>query len=259
VADLHDKVTTLRSLHRPGDPLLLANVWDVAGAKMVQELGYSAVATSSSAVAHAFGEDDSDCMPIDIAFGVVERVTRAVDLPVTADLEAGYQLAAREFVQRLLAAGAVGCNLEDSDHHGPGILVDIESASQRIADVRQAAKEAGVDIVINARVDTYVRHVGDAQEQLAEGVRRGRAYLAAGADCVYPIMISDEMAIGAFVDGVGGPVNVNLRANTPPLETLRRLNVARVSLGGGLFRIALTAARQAAEAFKAGALFGGSQ
>ena len=255
--DLPTKAAQLRQLHRPGDPLLLANVWDVAGAKMVAELGYAAVATSSSAVAHAFGQPDADSMPLEVAFGVVERVANAVDLPVTADLEAGYQLSARDFVSRLIAAGAVGCNLEDGDHHGGGVLVDVDTAAERIASVRRAATEAGVPIVINARVDTYVRHVGDAEQQLTEGIRRGRAYLAAGADCVYPIMISDERAIGSFVDGVGGPVNVNLRAGTPRLDTLRRLNVARVSLGGGLFRIASTAARQAAEAFQAGTLFAG--
>ena len=246
---------TLRALHRPGDPLLLANVWDVATAKMVEELGFAAVATSSSAVAHAFGEQDHDCMPLDIAFDLVGRVAGAVSLPVTADLEAGYQLPAGELLERIIAAGAAGLNIEDSDHHGQGVLVELEKQVERIATVRSAAQKAGVNLVINARVDTYVRYVGEAPEQLSEGVRRGRAYLAAGADCVYPIMISDERAIGAFVDGVGGPVNVNMRPETPTLDTLRRLNVARVSLGGGLFRIAITAARQAAEALRAGTLF----
>ena len=255
MSDLAAQAAALRSLHRPGDPVLLANVWDVASAKMMEELGYNAVATSSSAVAHAFGEQDSDVMPLDVAFGVVERVARAVSVPVTADLEAGYQLPAEDFVRRVLAAGAAGFNLEDSDHHGSGVLVDEDKQAERIAAVRAAAGTAGVDVVINARVDVYVRHVGDAANQLKEGVQRGRAYLAAGADCVYPIMISDERAIGDFVQGVGGNVNVNMRAGTPPLDVLRRLNVARVSLGGGLYRIAQTAARQAAEALRAGTLF----
>ncbi|HVA25674.1 MAG TPA: isocitrate lyase/phosphoenolpyruvate mutase family protein [Chloroflexota bacterium] len=255
MADLASQAAALRGLHRVGEPLLLANVWDVASAKMVEEVGFSAVATSSSAVAHAFGELDTDGMPLEVAFGAVERVAKAVSLPVTADLEAGYQLPADELVRRVLAAGAVGLNLEDSDHHGSGVLVDLETQTERIAAVRRAARKAGVDVVINARVDVYVRRVGDAGQQLKEGVRRGRAYLAAGADCVYPITISDEHAIGAFVDGVGGAVNVNMRAGTPPLDVLRRLNVARVSLGGGLFRIAITAAKQAAEALRAGTLF----
>lgn len=253
--DLAAKAAALRDLHKPGDPLLLANVWDVASAKMVEELGYSAAATSSSAIAHAFGQPDTDSMPLDVAFGTVERVASAIALPVTADLEAGYQLPADEFVRRLLATGAVGCNLEDGDHHGPGPLVPIEAHAERVAAVKAAAAKAGVAVVVNARVDVYVRHIGEADVQLKEGIQRGRAYLAAGADCVYPIMISDEQAIGAFVDGVGGNVNVNLRQGTPPLATLRRLNVARVSMGGGLFRIAITAARQAAESFRAGTLY----
>jgi 2-methylisocitrate lyase-like PEP mutase family enzyme len=255
MADIPAAAEALRALHKPGDPLLLANAWDVASAKLSEELGFSAVATTSSAIALAFGVADTDSMPLDIAFGVVQRIASAVSLPVTADLEAGYQLSATEFVDRLLAAGAAGCNLEDSDHHGPDVLVDAEKQAARISAVRQAARAAGSDIVINARVDTYVRHVGEPREQLVAGVARGRAYLAAGADCVYPIMISDERAIGDFVQGVGGPVNVNLRASTPPLDTLRRLGVARVSLGGGLFRLALNAAHEAADAFKTGALF----
>ncbi|MDE3076445.1 MAG: isocitrate lyase/phosphoenolpyruvate mutase family protein [Chloroflexota bacterium] len=250
------KAAALRELHRPGDPLLLANVWDVASAKMVEELGYAAVATSSAAVAHALGEQDADVMPPDAAFGVVERVAKAVAVPVTADLEAGYRLPAEELVRGLLAAGAVGLNLEDSDHHGPGALVDVEEQAERLAAVRVAARKAGVEVVINARVDTYVRHVGDADTQLREGIRRGRAYLEAGADCVYPIMIQDAKAIGAFVDGVGGPVNVNLRSGSPPLTVLRQLNVARVSLGGGLFRFAMNAARDAGRALLEGTLFG---
>ena len=253
--DLAANAAALRSLHRPGNPVLLANVWDVASAKMMEELGFKAVATSSSAVAHAFGEQDTDVMPVEIAFGMVQRVAQAVSLPVTADLEAGYQLAADEFVRRVLAAGAVGFNLEDSDHHGSGVLVDLDKQTQRIAAMRAAAKSAGVEVVINARVDTYVRHVGDAAEQLKEGVRRGRAYLEAGADCVYPIMINDEKAIGDFVQGVGGNVNVNMRAGTPSLPVLKRLNVARVSLGGGLYRVAQTAARQTAEQLLAGTLY----
>jgi 2-methylisocitrate lyase-like PEP mutase family enzyme len=253
--DLAAAAAQLRSLHRPGDPLLLANAWDVASARLTEELGFAAVATSSSAVAGAFGHADTDSMPVEVAFGTVQRIAAAVNVPVTADLEAGYQLQPIDFVKRLLAAGAVGFNYEDGDHHGGAVLLDMEPQAERIAALRQAAKSAGVDVVINARVDVYVRHIGEPDVQLAEGVRRGKAYLAAGADCVYPIMIKDERAIGDFVQGVGGPVNVMLRADTPKLDVLRRLGVARVSLGGGLCRIALTAARQAAEAMRAGTLY----
>jgi 2-methylisocitrate lyase-like PEP mutase family enzyme len=146
----------------------------------------------------------------------------------------------------------VGFNLEDSDHHGSGSLVDLDVQASKIVSVRAAARDLGVDVVINARVDTFVRHLDNAVE---EGVRRGRAYLAAGADCVYPIMIQEEADIAAFVNGVGGPVNVNIRPVTPSLAVLRRLNVARVSMGGGLFRIALNAAHDAAAAFQAGTLY----
>ncbi len=247
--------TTLRELHKPGDPLLLANVWDAASARMVEELGFPALATSSAAVAATLGENDTDSMPAELAFGAVRRIASAVALPVTADLEAGYGLSAQEFVTRLLASGAVGCNLEDSDHHGEGSLVDLDVQTTRITGVKEAARRAGVDIVLNARVDAWVRHIGEPDMQLAEGIRRGRAYLAAGADCVYPILLGDERGIGAFVDGVGGPVNVMFRKGVPSLDVLRRLGVARVSLAGALFRAAMAAAKTTAEQFRAGTLF----
>jgi 2-methylisocitrate lyase-like PEP mutase family enzyme len=253
MTDLAAKAETLRALHKPGDPLLLANVWDVASAKMVAELGAPAIATSSSAVALSFGERDADCMPLDVAFGVVERVARNVTLPVTADLEAGYQLEPAELVRRMVAAGAVGLNYEDSDHHsGNGGVVDVDGQAERVAAIRAAAKAAGVPIVINARVDIYVRHIGEGEAQQAEGVRRGRAYLEAGADCVYPIFIDGEQTIGDLVQRVGGNVNVNFRATGLTVAQLAKLNVARISMAGGLFRVGLNGAKAAAEAFLKG-------
>ena len=257
MADLDTLARTLRSLHRPGEPLLLANAWDVVSAKLVEELGFSALATSSHAVADAFGEKDDDCMPADVAFGAVHRMAAAVSLPVTADLEAGYQLPAKQFAQRLLAAGAVGCNLEDSSHHAEGPLVEMERQAEYLRAVKDAALGAGVDIVINARVDTFVRRIGEPDLQFREGVRRARAYLAAGADCVYPIFLADQQMIGAFVNEVGGAVNIMLRPGAPSVAVLAGLGVARISLASGLHRAAMTAARQAAESFRTGTLYAG--
>jgi 2-methylisocitrate lyase-like PEP mutase family enzyme len=257
MSNLAELAATLRGLHKQGDPLLLANAWDVASARLTEEAGFAAVATSSSAIAHAFGHEDNDTMPLEVAFGTVERIAAAVSVPVTADLEAGYQLEPRDFIERLLAAGAVGFNFEDGDHHGGAKLVDMEHQAGRIRGLREAAAKAGVDVVINARVDVYVRHIGEPDVQLSEGLKRAQAYFAAGADCVYPIMIKDDRAIGEFVERAGGPVNVMLRADTPKLGRLRELGVARVSLGGGLARLALTTARQAADAMRAGTLFEG--
>lgn len=238
---LADKAQRLRSLHFGNDVLVLPNVWDAGTARTVAQAGFAAVATSSAAVADARAYGDHEAMPIDIAFGAVAAISAAVDVPVTADMEAGYGLDAPEFVERLLAAGAVGCNYEDSDHAHPGTLRDAEEQAGRISALRAAAHEAGVGIVINARVDTFARQIGSVDEQLAEGVRRARLYLDAGADCVYPITLADDALIDAFMQEIAGPVNILMTPKAPSLTRLRQLGVKRVSFGSGLYRIAMRA------------------
>lgn len=246
------KADRLLALHQPGNPVLLANAWDVASATLVQAAGYPAIATTSAAVAESLGFADTDSMDVDLHFAVIARITRAVDVPVTADLEAGYQLPGDEFVARILEAGAVGCNFEDSDHHGDSVLVAAETHAERIRAVRDAAEAAGVHVVINARTDVALHRVGTVDEQRAEILRRGRLYMEAGADCIYPPFVRDEDEIRALVEGLGVPMNVLFLPGVPPVETLRRLGVARISLGSGLFRVALAAAKRSAEAFRDG-------
>jgi 2-methylisocitrate lyase-like PEP mutase family enzyme len=250
LAKLATQAQSLRSLHFGSQPLILPNTWDVASARAVAEAGFPVVATSSYAVAESLGFPDSDVMPVDIAFGAVERIAGSVDLPVTADLEAGYGLSAPEFVDRLLDAGAVGCNFEDSDHHGHDVLVPVERQAARVRALRQAGDAAGVPIVINARVDVFIREFGDPEARLPEAIRRGRAYLDAGADCIYPIGLTDRDAIAAFVREMAAPVNIWLRPDAPPLATLAELGVARVSLAAGLFRRAMAEVRRALDELK---------
>ena len=237
----------LRSLHGT-PPLLLANAWDAASARLVEEVGFPAVATSSAAVAAVHGAADSDSLDVGVAFGAVAEIAAAVSVPVTADLEAGYGLEPDAFAERLLAAGAVGCNLEDSDHHGGGVLVAAEAQAERIGAIKEAARSRGVDVVLNARVDTYLRSV---DEPLAETVRRGRLYVEAGADCVYPIVLADLGAIRELVAELG-PVNVLLRPGGPTVAELADAGVARISVGSGLFKLAQASLRQAAERLLAG-------
>lgn len=222
--------SALRALHVPGDPLVLPNAWDAASAKAVEEAGFTAVATSSGAVAWAMGSADHEQMTVDEAFGAVARISAAVRVPVTADIESGYGLAPDELVERLLAAGAVGCNLEDSDHRNRGTLVAAATHAARLAAIRAIA---GDRLVINARVDTFIMRMPNARE---EAIERGRRYLDAGADCVYPIIAGDDGDIAAMV-GALGVVNVMLRPGAPSLARLAELGVARVSVGSGLFRI----------------------
>ena len=226
--------TLLRTLHVPGKPLVLPNVWDAATARAVVAAGFPAVATASAAIAPALGYDDHEGTPPDEMFAAVARIARAVEVPVTADIERGYRLLADEIAARLVAAGAVGCNLEDSDAQTGG-LVPVEEQVQLLAGVRAAAPE----LVINARVDVFLHGSGSPEERVAEAVSRGRAYAEAGADCVYPLVVDglDLAEVRTLVDGIGIPVNLAFLPGGPSLAELAEAGVARISFGPGLFRI----------------------
>ena len=222
----------LRELHRPGDPLLLVNAWDAATARRAEAAGSHAVATSSAAMAGAAGRAD-DNSAAQAAFAAVAAIARAVTLPVTADVEGGYGLTGAELVDALLVAGAVGCNIEDTDHAAGDRLLDAEEHAAYLAGVRAAADARGVQIVLNARIDTIIRSPErDAALVLDETVRRARLYLAAGADCAYPIGLRDPDIARTLVGAVDGWVNVN---PSSPLSALAEAGVARVSFGAGPF------------------------
>jgi 2-methylisocitrate lyase-like PEP mutase family enzyme len=229
VHDVAADAAKLRALHVPGRPLLLANVWDPPSARVVEAAGLRAVATASAALAPVNGYEDHGRLPPDVAFGALHRIAAAVSLPVTADLEDGYGLSAEELVDCLAAAGACGANLEDTDH-ASGALVDADRQAARIAAVKAAARSRGFDPVINARVDVHL-HKGS----LDEGLSRARQYLAAGADCVYPILLSDPAAIRQYV--ALGATNALYRPGSPSLAELAAAGVARISVGPGFFRL----------------------
>lgn len=221
----------LRDLHQIGRPLLLVNVWDVAGARAVLAAGSPAIATSSAAMAAARdGSDDN--RDREAAFAQLRQITAAVDVPVTADLEGGYGLAPDDLVDALLDAGAVGCNLEDTDHAAGDGLLDARRHADYLAGVRAAADDRGVGIVLNARIDAIVRHPRrDPAAVLDEVLRRARLYLDAGADCVYPIGLADPPLVAQLVEELDRPVNVN---PSDPLAALADAGAARISLGGGV-------------------------
>ena len=210
----------LRALHVPGEPLILPNAWDAATARAVAAAGFPAVATTSSGVAESLGYEDGEETPADEMLAAVRRIARVVDVPVTADLEGGYGLDPADLAQRAVAAGAAGLNFEDTDHASAPRLHDIAAQAGRIA-----ALKAAQDLVVNARIDVFF-----CGGPVAEGLERARAYADAGADCVYPIGITDEATIAAFVE-LGTPVNVVLSPAAPPIERLAELGVARISLG----------------------------
>ncbi|HEX6140915.1 MAG TPA: isocitrate lyase/phosphoenolpyruvate mutase family protein [Candidatus Limnocylindria bacterium] len=243
----------LRGLHHAAEPLILPNAWDVGSALAIERAGATAVATTSSGVAASLGYPDGEAMSAEEMFDVVERIARAVEVPVTVDIEAGYGLEPDAFVDALLASGAAGCNLEDTDRaHDPGALVDLERQAEWLSRVRAAADAAGVPIVINARIDTFLRGSGSLEERVEDGLRRAHAYVAAGADCVYPIWLTETDAIARFVQEVEAPVNVLLRPGAPTLAELRALGVRRISVGGGLAHRAMDATERLARALVGG-------
>jgi len=215
-----------RALHHSGPPLVLVNAWDPVSARIIAAGGAPAIATSSGAMARVLGYDDGQLTPATEMLAAVARVARAVDVPVTADMEAGYGLPAKEFAERLLETGAVGCNLEDSLN---GVLVDPGEFADYLAEVRATA---GADLVINARVDTFL-----LEGTPADAVARGRSYRRAGADCVYPIL-APVSSIDALVHRIKGPVNVIAEPDTPPPAELEELGVARMTWGSNLATVA---------------------
>ncbi|MEU3273021.1 isocitrate lyase/phosphoenolpyruvate mutase family protein [Saccharomonospora sp. NPDC006951] len=220
----------LRELHVPGKPLLLPNAWDADTAVLVEEAGFPVVATSSSAVARTLGYPDGEGTPVEEVFAAVARIARVVSVPVTVDAEPGYGLEPAELVERLLESGAAGCNIEDTDH-GTGTLRDESQQADLLAGVRQAA---GDSLVLNARVDVFLN--GEEQAALEGGSQRARRYLAAGADCVYPILVKRADTIAALTEALRpAAVNVTYLPDGPGLAELAELGVARVSLGGGLW------------------------
>jgi len=240
--DVAADAARLRALHVPGDPLLLANIWDPVSARTVESAGMSAIATASAAFAPVNGYEDHGHLPPDVAFGALRRITDAVGLPVTADLEDGYGLSPEELVERIANAGACGLNLEDTDHKTRS-LVEADKQAERIAAIKAAGRARGFDLVVNARVDVHV-HKGP----LEEGLKRARRYFDAGADCVYPILLSDVAALPEYV--ALGPINMFCAPGGTPLAELRRAGVARISVGPFLFQLLQKRLEAAARAFR---------
>lgn len=239
----------LLDLHRPGDPLVLINAWDAASARSVEAAGAAAVATSSAAIAQAHGAPDDNTAG-EVMFDSVRTIAGQVAVPVTADLEGGYGLSGRDLVDALLHAGAVGCNIEDTDHVAGDRLLDPDEHASYLAEIRSAATAAGVAVVLNARIDTIIRHPRrDPAATLAETVRRARLYVAAGADCVYPIGLNDPGIVKELVDTLGVPVNVN---PSPPLSALAAAGAARISTGAGTYRFMMADLERRAKLMLAG-------
>jgi 2-methylisocitrate lyase-like PEP mutase family enzyme len=241
-----DKARRFHSLHLDG-PLVLFNIWDPGSAKAVAEAGAQAIATGSWSVAAANGYPDGEAMPLALALDNIARIAAACDLPLTVDLERGYDDVGAT-VRGAIAAGAVGCNLEDGLADG---MRAIEDQAARIAAARAAADAAGVPMFINARTDLFLQAAPDTHDAalVDQALQRAQAYAAAGADGVFVPGLVDASLIASLVDASPLPVNIMVLPAAPPLARLAELGVARVSHGPGPYLVAMQGlAAAAAEA-----------
>ncbi len=248
------KAELFRAMHSGPHLLLLPNAWDAISARIVVEAGFLAVATTSGGVAWTLGYQDGEAAPWDEVVAATARIARAVVAPVTADIESGYgdtPDAVGRSIGDIIGAGIVGVNLEDGLRNANPPIRSIDDATARIGAAREAARAAGVPIVINARTDLYIKKIGDEESRFAETVARGRAYLAAGADCVYPIALRDPETIGRLVKALAAPVNIMVRDGLPSVPELEALGVARASTATAMPLLAMGAVRQVAEQLRA--------
>ena len=237
-----EKAEALLSLHHSGELLVLPNIWDPIGARILAAKGYPAVATASAAVSASLGYQDGEKIKRSTLIDLLGRIARSVDVPVTADIESGYGETLSDLevtAQQVMESGVVGVNLEDSveDHAG---LRSVEEQCRRISILRQVADGMDVHLVINARIDSFVsQSFTDGQQAIEEAVTRARAYTAAGADCIYPIGPGDEATVRILQERIESPINILASPNAAPLSVLREIGINRVSFGPFVFRSCL--------------------
>jgi 2-methylisocitrate lyase-like PEP mutase family enzyme len=241
------KADLLRSLHVPGDPLVVTNVWDSITARVVAGApGVEALATASHSISEAHGVEDGEGLDVDQMLDAVRLVIRAVDLPVSVDFEKAYATDAAgtlDNVWRLIEEGAAGLNLEDSLGQAKAPLYDVDTQVSKVAAARQAGDRAGVPIVINARVDALA---GDP-DSFDDAVLRANAYLDAGADCAFVLGLGTEDLVKRALDEIHGKVSVISGPDSVPLARLAELGVSRVSFGPMTMGLTLSHLRDAAE------------
>lgn len=254
-----DHAAAFRKLHDRTRILVLPNAWDAASARVFEEAGFPALATTSAGIAASLGYPDRERISRGEMAKAVARIVKAVRVPVSADMEAGYgpiPKAVRQTVEAAIEAGAVGVNLEDATGDRVRPLYDPEAQAERIRAAREAAKLCGVDLFLNARTDVYLLEVGADHARFDRVVRRAVAYLEAGADCIFVPGVTDRDLIGRLAGAIAAPLNVLAVAGTPPASELQGLGVARVSVGSGAMRAALGLTRRIARELREAGTYG---
>ncbi len=247
------KAERFLALHHEPKLLVLPNVWDAAGARLLESLGYPAVATASASVAYSLGYDDGQQITFAAMVEAIRRVASMVDVPVTADIESGFAESPEDVAKNMrevLKAGAVGINLEDSNIAAKE-LYSTDFQCERIKAVRAMADEEGIPLVINARTDVFIRNSGGSPEaNLAEAIDRLNAYLAAGANCLYPIVLGDLDALKEIYSATQAPINVYAGRTNATMHELEAAGMSRVSLGPGMMQATLATMKQIAQALQ---------
>lgn len=249
-AEQIERAETFRSSHSGPAPLVLINVWDVASARIIEDLGFPAIATTSAGIAFSQGFPDGQKIPPDQMMTAIAHIAQSVKVPVTADAEAGYGDSpehAAQTAHNLLMAGAVGMNFEDATGLPDHPLAELSLQLERIRAIREAAAKLGVRLVLNARTDVYLLQVGDPAKRYDEAVKRLRAYRDAGADCVFAPGVRDTPTIGRLVSDLRCPVNVLAVPGSPSVAELSAVGVNRISLGSGPVRATLGLLRRLAQ------------
>ena len=239
------QATTFKQLHAGPQILVLPNAWDAASAALMEDAGAQAVATSSAAVAWAHGYADGDLLPVPTLLAAIGEIARVLKVPLTADIEGGYSddlEALSETVRGVIAAGAVGINLEDG-------VRDPALQARKIEAVRKAADQAGAGLFVNARTDVYLRGLAQGEAALAETLRRAELYRAAGADGIFVPGPVDEALLGTLAREIALPLNVMGRGGAPSAARLQTLGVRRLSSATAPFRAAYAALGRAMSAF----------
>jgi 2-methylisocitrate lyase-like PEP mutase family enzyme len=243
------KAKAFRKLHDGSRILILPNAWDVASARLLEVAGFSAIATTSAGVNWSLGYPDGEVIGLPTMLEAVRRIAERISVPVTADMVSGFgpkPQDAAETVHGIIAAGAVGLNLEDSTGDPQNPLVDISLHVEKVQAAREAATTAGVPVVINARTDVFLAAVGAPDTRLDHAIRRANAYREAGADCLFVPGVQDTATISHLAQSIAGPLNVLARAGIPSIPELAALGVARLSLGSGPMLAALGRLRRIA-------------
>lgn len=247
------KAETFRAMHHGARLLLLPNAWDVASARIFEEAGFAAIATSSAGVAFSLGYPDGQEIPRDEMLGHIGRIARATRVPVTADVESGYgdrPEDAAQTARAVLASGAVGLNLEDASDDPANPLADLSLQLEKIHAVRETAANAGIPLLLNARTDVYLQEVGPPEKRYDATLRRLSAFRDAGADCVFAPGLRDAETIGRLVGDLKHPLNILVGPGSPTVTALEKLGVKRLSVGSSAMRATLGCARKIAEELK---------